>query len=272
MLLAVGCGGDAPADDPLDSGFADASRADARIFPDANMDPAGATVVIPSGNFIMGCKVADETCEPDELPPHSVSLSGYEIERTEVVQFRYQLCIEAGACQAPSIGYSPSTKPSHPVVAVTRGQAQDYCEWLGRRLPTEAEWEYAARGNEQRVYPWGNQAPTCLVAHFQGCAGDDAPKPAGTLLLGASVFGTLDMSGNVAEWVADTYSATYYQDSLDSPQPDPIGPSASGPGIFRGGSFRYGPNSTLGGVETSARFVDDVAVAYDDLGFRCVVP
>jgi serine/threonine-protein kinase len=156
----------------------------------------------------------------DERAVHEVRLDAFWIDRTLVTNSQYIDCVVAGGCTSPledvphhfgRPGYS-----DYPVVNVSWDQAQAYCAWAGRRLPTEAEWERAARGDDGRLYPWGNESPTCKHGNFKEC--DNGLMPVGSFELGASPYGALDMAGNVWEWVGDWYSPSYYSISpLDNP-------------------------------------------------------
>jgi formylglycine-generating enzyme required for sulfatase activity len=220
-------------------------------------------IQIASGSFMMGCNSAvDSECSANENPYHSVTLSAYSIERTEVTQASYQACITAGSCATPACDWMPATKASYPVTCVTWQDAANYCGWANARLPTEAEWERAARGTDGRKFPWGNAAPTCSLLNYASC--NVGTVIVGSYSNGASPDGVLDMAGNVTEWVADWYSATYYG---SSPSNDPTGPASStGYRSSRGGSF--------GGAEISIRVsnrngFNDPISALDYRGFRC---
>jgi formylglycine-generating enzyme required for sulfatase activity len=199
-------------------------------------------ITIPEGEFWMGCDATyDPTCSPREMPTHKVWLPAFEIDRTEVTVGDYSKCVEAGACQWPRCDvHSPIAGPpsfgAWNVAAamnhVTWFQAAAYCEWANKRLPTEAEWEKAARGTDLRKYPWGDAPPTCcLLVGFLSDEPVPCPLqrrqthlhvfPVGSRPAGASPFGVLDMLGNVGEWVADVYDPNYY---ATSPYVNPSGP------------------------------------------------
>jgi serine/threonine-protein kinase len=173
--------------------------------------------------------------------------------------------VEAGSCSAPSCseeGDSPEKRGDHPVVCVTWEQARRYCAWAGKRLPTEAEWEKAARGTDARTFPWGNTAPSCELAHYYDCEGTST-LPVGTLKAGASPYGVLDMAGNVFEWVADWHHADYY---ALGPDRDPPGPASGEKKVVRGGAYSYGADE----LTVHGRTFDLPIKAFTQVGFRCV--
>jgi formylglycine-generating enzyme required for sulfatase activity len=191
-------------------------------------------VFVPAGQFIMGSDASDPEADPDEKPQHTLQLDAYWIDRTEVTNAMYRRCVEAGGCTAPmhSSHYSITKYADHPIGGVTWFQAGEYCIWAGRRLPTEAEWEKAARGTDGRLYPWGNDAPDDKLLNFAGNMGDTSAV--GSYPVGASPYGALDMAGNVWEWVADGYDANYY---AHSPTTNPPGGNSANQRVVRGGEW-----------------------------------
>jgi eukaryotic-like serine/threonine-protein kinase len=155
---------------------------------------------VPEGEFLMGSEEGDS----DESPEHTVYLDAYWIYKNEVTNKQYRACIEAGECVGDINFYNEN---DHPVKFVDWYEADAYCTWAGGRLPTEAEWEKAARGHDGRAYPWGEISPTCALAQFRAC--NYQTKPVGSFPEGASPYGALDMAGNVWEWVADWYDVNF---------------------------------------------------------------
>lgn len=199
-------------------------------------------VYVPDGTFRMGALDTDE--ERDEKPDHNVTMKGFWMDKLEVTNAMYMLCVQASACEPPQHFKSETREEyfnnpefnDYPVVYVTSQQAATYCEWAGRRLPTEAEWEYSARGNDYRTYPWGDERPDSSRGNFNYFVGDTTRV--GNYPAGASIFGVLDLSGNVAEWVADFYDLDYYAQGASV---NPTGPGARSEyfnRVVRGGSFQ----------------------------------
>jgi formylglycine-generating enzyme required for sulfatase activity len=222
-------------------------------------------VQIPAGMFRMGCVTGDTNCNSDENPGHMVFVSAFTIDRVEVTQREYNMCVAASMCAVPSCGlWDPLQYPNIPVECITWASAKNFCTFAGGRLPTEAEWEMAARGpnGASSEFPWGNAPPDCTWVNYAAC-----PQTQGiwtpTSCMNASPFGVLDMSGNVNEWVADWYSATYYG---TSPTMNPQGPGTGTMRVVRGGSL----NSIVSEIRSSARGQYDPVMDNIDLGFRCV--
>ncbi|NPV87100.1 MAG: SUMF1/EgtB/PvdO family nonheme iron enzyme [Anaerolineae bacterium] len=226
-------------------------------------------VYVPAGEFAMG----SEEGESDERPVHRVYLDAYWIDRTEVTNAMYAKCVQDGACDEPksrgsatrSDYYGNSRYADYPVINVDWFMADAYCRWAGRRLPSEAEWEKAARGTDGREYPWGDGAPSCDLANYDAgnyCVGDTSAV--GSYPEGASPYGALDMAGNVWEWVADWYDADYYG---RSPRENPPGASSGGYRVVRGGSWNHNDDY----VRAACRFRLGPSVTISNDGFRCAL-
>ncbi len=232
----------------------------------------GDEVLIPAGTFWMGCNEAvDDDCDSNEYPYHEVYLDAYYIDRTEVTVDAYSACVSAGACTAASTSSSycnwgVAGKGSHPVNCVTWYQVDEFCAWAGKRLPTEAEWEKAARGTDGRKYPWGNATATCDYAVMDdggnGCGTGSTWPVCSKSPVGDSPYGLCDMAGNVWEWVADWYDSGYYQ---SSPANNPQGPNSGSYRVDRGGSF-YNYDDYL---RASSRGYGFPSYSDGRLGFRC---
>jgi formylglycine-generating enzyme required for sulfatase activity len=233
---------------------------------------------VPAGNFTMGdsadhaesecIRVSDSNqCIPDidisftdEAPAHTVYLDAFWIDQTEVTNAMFFRCVQAGKCASNGAG-----NDNYPVVNVSWSDASAYCVWAERRLPTEAEWEKAARGTDGRTFPWGNDAPSCSLANFafsstKKCAGGVATV--GSFPAGASPYGALDMAGNVWEWVADWFAPGY--PSAD-PVSNPTGPATGTKKVVRGGS-NWNP---AGFMTTTGRGGVDPNSPNSVRGFRC---
>jgi formylglycine-generating enzyme required for sulfatase activity len=225
-------------------------------------------VYVPGGEFLMGAGESDSQAENDEDPQHTVYLDGFWIDQTEVTNGQYAQCVAAGACNTPysltsftrASYFNAEAYATYPVIFVSWYDAMAYCEWAGRRLPVEAEWEKAARGQDSRTYPWGQEID-CELANFSGCQGDTVAV--GSYLEGASPYGALDMAGNVWEWVFDWYNGGYYQ---SSPLDYPTGPKSGAYRVIRGGSW----NDAINYLRTSSRYWYFPENARVSVGFRCV--
>jgi len=205
----------------------------------------------------------------NEQPIHTVALDGFWIDRTEVTNDQYRRCVEAKVCQAPrpydweEPDYYDASAGDHPVRWVTWEDAQTYCEWAGGRLPTEAEWAYAARGPQGATYPWGEDLPTCELAQFADCPGGTVPV--GSFPDGVSWCGALDMSGNASEWVTDWYSRRYTSERQVNPTGPPR-PSQVVQMVVRGSGW-YNPLYEMHSARRTTGFLD---YSTNGLGFRCV--
>jgi formylglycine-generating enzyme required for sulfatase activity len=233
---------------------------------------------VPSGEFLMGAETRQgydacmENCDTDycgceerwfeaEGPPHEVFVSAFWIDQTEITNLMYAKCIKAGSCELPEYTaegnvpqntdyFEDAANADHPIVEVDWFEAQSYCEWAGRRLPTEAEWEKAARGTDALEFPWGNEFDSMLANYCDvNCPVEYAEEylsefndgysytsPVGSYPDGKSPYGAFDMAGNVWEWIADWYDEEYYS---VSPNENPTGPSSGESKVLRGGNFHH---------------------------------
>ncbi|MBC8068443.1 MAG: SUMF1/EgtB/PvdO family nonheme iron enzyme [Deltaproteobacteria bacterium] len=231
--------------------------------------PAG-TVAVPGGAFMMGCNEdTDDACGADELPYHEVTLSSFAIDQTEVTRGAWQDCVEADACDAAP-AYDTAGNAcnffdwDYPAACMNWAQAAQFCSWRGGALPTEAQWEKAARGTDERIYPWGDAAATCDLANSSECGDPYQTVEVGSKPAGGSPYGALDMSGNVFEWVADWYSASYYE---GSPDEDPSGPDDGTRRLIRSSGPNYGAaRSSWRGVDFE---VPTPASSHVNVGLRC---
>ena len=256
-------------------------------------------VRVPASKFFMG---SDENgAEPDEKPVHQVVLSAFCIDATEVTTAAYKTCSDRGDCRRASQsnewpgmteaeraaydplcnGRAPEDRAQHPVNCVTWEMADVFCRAVGKRLPTEAEWEHAARGSDGRRYPWGDAAPTATLVNACGaeCAtfskrnhlasthplleqddGFSATAPVGSFPKGASPYGAVDMAGNVAEWVADGY-ASYAAGAVTDPKP-----AEGADRVVRGGAWNA---SRAAWLMPTHRFHVPGDTRSHGIGFRC---
>lgn len=220
-------------------------------------------VQIPEGPFTMGSNEGD----PDEVPEHQVYLKGFYLDQKEVTQDEYMRFAKMTKRAKPRIevfddDQSKILKPEFPVMSASWDEAAAYCKWAGKRLPTEAEWEKAGRGESRRKYPWGDKFIT-NASNLDGS--EDGYKylaPPGSFEAGRSPYGLYDMTGNVAEWVEDSYDESYYK---KSPFRDPKGPENADLKVVRGGSWR----ETEHNARLSKRFAAKHWRTDVTIGIRC---
>ena len=211
----------------------------------------------------MGSSIAS-----DERPAHRVYLDAYYIDKFEVTNVRYAKFLEAATTLQRPHEWSTvklNEDSDRPVIGVSWSDAESYCSWAGKRLPTEAEWEKAARGTDARKYPWGDEDPREGSANFGRCCGWSGfglLAPVGSYPAGKSPYGAFDLAGNVWEWVADWYDAQYYK---TSPLQNPKGPGAGREKVMRGGSW----SNRAGDLRATIR--DKIVPVYRNysIGFRC---
>jgi formylglycine-generating enzyme required for sulfatase activity len=211
-------------------------------------------VRIPGGTFVTGTIPVDWLGgNPAARLPHQVTINSFEMDRTEVTVTAYEACVHAGACWVPETGdlcnWGKPDRSNHPINCVTWHHASQYCCWAGKRLPSELEWEYAARGADGRTYPWGNDAPQRQLCWNRGDSGLGTCA-VGTYTLGASPYGLLDVAGNVWEWTSTADNESQGTDSF----------------IIRGGSWFFGVEWCFRVYVRGRRGSMEVI---DDVGFRC---
>jgi len=220
------------------------------MFLTANM------VLIPAGNFNMG----NASYGGDEVPVHSVYLDAYYIDKYEVTFDQYDaFCAATSRATASDSGFGRGNRP---VINVTWYDANAYCQWAGKRLPTEAEWEKACRGGTNTAFYWGDDPGYTLLGNY---AWDYNNSPGGTQPVGGKLpnaFGLYDMSGNVWEWCADWYDSGYY---AVSPLNNPLGPASGGARILRGGTWDCNDD----GLSSAYRYAFDPTLSDGDIGCRC---
>jgi len=234
------------------------------FLPDYRIDDEGVPMAyVPAGIFAMG----SDRGSADEQPIHPVNLDAFYIDKFEVTNGFYEACVEAEVCQ-PVKKKNSATRRSYydhrryvrfPVIFVDWNMAQTYCEWREARLPTEAEWEKAARGGMNVTYPWGDD-PDCNLANYGGCLGDTSS--ATIYDLGQSRYGVYNMAGNVWEWVSDWYADDYYGPAL---QDNPQGPDTGNEKVLRGGSWK----DDYAEMRSVNREAETPAYSSNTIGFRC---
>jgi serine/threonine-protein kinase len=228
-----------------------------------------AQAFVPAGEFTMGSEGASG-------PAHKVQLNAFWIDKTEVTNAMFVAFLNevAGSLtisdddisREGNLIYNGSSfsvvqkYANHPVTTVTWNGALAYCEWADRRLPTEAEWEKAARGTDERIFPWGNNVADMSLTNYQGKVGDTTEV--GHYPNGASPYWVLDMAGNVWEWVNDWYAKDYYE---KSPLENPSGPTSGDSKVLRGGSWLNVPN----GLSSDNRIWNSLTYNDSIVGFRC---
>jgi iron(II)-dependent oxidoreductase len=237
----------------------------------AVMETPGGMMSIPAGWFLMGSDpYVDRNAGPQELPQRWVYLDEFAMDRYEVSNVHYlRFVMGAGASVPPywKDGAFPDKLAFHPVIGVSWEEADTYCRWAGKRLPTEAEWEKAARGPDGRLFPWGNQPAgwgRSNIAHPGSKRGVKYPPLANVDRYdrGRSVYGVYQMAGNVAEWVADWFDPEYYQRGTNY---NPDGPVVGQERVFRGGSWNEDPEVARS-AGRGARVPDHRSYL---IGFRC---
>jgi len=217
-------------------------------------------VAVPAGPFTMGRKGGSDN------PEHTVTLSDYWIYSTKVTNRQYARCVKAGFCTPPdlndNVGYTDYARFDDPVTGVDWNQADAYCSYVLGRLPTEAEWEKAARGPDANLYPWGSDEPSCDLLNFDDCEGMNTNVT--KYPQSQSYYHALDMAGNAYEWVADWYDGYYYK---TGPSEDPLGPKFGEKRSARSSGYK----STADAIPSYIRSLFSPDVHQRDLGFRCVV-
>jgi formylglycine-generating enzyme required for sulfatase activity len=252
-------------------------------------------VYVPDGTFMRGGIDPDATI--NETPATKITISGFWMDKVEVTNGMYLLCFQAGVCALPHF-FDKATQTDktvvksssrqkyfntpefadYPVIYVTWGDADTYCNWAGRRLPTEAEWEYSARGPfpSLNTFPWGDQQPDNSLANFNNNTGDT--MRVGSYPAGASIFGILDLAGNVAEWVQDFYDVKYYDQSIAVDPTGPIRGTVEFMRVMRGGywgdnwkSLRVSYRTSMMGPDASQQVGSEgyYGMSSNAVGFRC---
>jgi formylglycine-generating enzyme required for sulfatase activity len=226
--------------------------------PSANADDKAPMVSIPAGKFMMGSPAGVGRME--EHPQHEVTVQAFQLDLTEVTVAAYDLCVRAEVCRAGRTGSlcneDRQGAAQHPINCVDWNQAVAYCAWLGKRLPTEEEWEYAARGTDGRTYAWGNDPPSRQVCWNRS----NGTCAAGSFPAGDSPFGVHDMTGNVWEWTASGGSGgPWGKTDYSQPRDESVR-------VYRGSSWDVGVAESL---RAAFREWDPPSTLAAQLGFRC---
>ncbi len=270
IVCALGLGGRASAEPPASG----PPSSDAAKGADLVGKDGAPMVPVPAGPFPMGVPKGDRDGGRDEYPRHDVSLDKYYIDKFEVTNGRYLEFIKATGYRLPQHpqdpkrnlwqgSLMPESVSDRPVINVDWYDAEAYCKWAGKRLPTEAEWEKAAHGTESRRFPWGNVEPTHKHLNFnQRWQGEKTLMPVGSYEAGKSPFGAYDMAGNVWEWVADWYDPAYYE---KSPPRNPQGPESGTHKVLRSSGWQV--ETPL--VRIFTRVKSDPLIRNESTGFRC---
>jgi formylglycine-generating enzyme required for sulfatase activity len=271
VLLLSACGGTAPPPKtPQPKRVPAVQKIVKKIVPGLGNDPSP-MALIPAGAYYRGSR--PRTGEPDERPRRAIVLSAFYIDQFEVSVARYRACFEAGKCKKPNqdehCNWSIEGRDEHPINCVSWYQAQKFCAWAGKRLPTEAEWEKAARGGDDRFFSWGKHAPSCKLANFNAtlklgkdryCRGQTVPVT--EYPQAATPYGVVQMTGNVYEWVLDWYAKDFY---AKGPEKDPQGPVVGKHRAIRGGSWF----SIYRDIRIGLRGLVPPSIRLPYLGFRC---
>lgn len=228
-------------------------------------------VLIPAGEFTMGSGEDDKSAGNDERPAHQVDLDDFYIDQYEVTTSHYENFLQETQYAVPKYWSPqvPKQQGNKPVVGVNWKDATTYCSWAGKRLPTEAEWEKAARRTDQRIYPWGNALPTDKLAKLDRCCNFNdygALSDVGSYKEGMGPYGTYDMAGNVWEWVADWYDEAYYSKSAGR---NPKGPDEGVLRVIRGGGWDSKPAMVRSAFRDRLSPSNRNAVQDGNIGFRC---
>ena len=249
------------------------------VDPDLPSDPAdddvyqGMVAVETARWWQMGCPDGlDGVCREAEVPRHNVFLSYFYLDPAEVTKLDYQACVAVGACDVPGDPWDAEDMGMLPVTGVTWTDADGYCAWRGKRLPTEAEWERAAGGAMSWIYPWAAGAPDCTRANYRDCWTSGEPQLLPSPSFGAGPSGAFDMAGNAYEWVSDWYSESYYLqegDDVGLGWNDPTGPTPEDAAVIfksvRGGAYLSAPEA----LYTFRRFAFPPDSRDASIGFRC---